>query len=395
MSLKELQKNWDEFGRTDPLWAILTWPGKEDNKWQIDEFFKTGTEEIDLVMRYVQSVYSISYGKALDFGCGIGRLTQALTNYFDDVYGIDIASSMIESANRYNKYEKKCHYILNEENDLRLFENDSFDFIYSNIVLQHMKPEYSKNYIKEFLRIMTPNGITVFQIPSEKKSLGQISIRNLSSIQIYRNTVHRLKYILRSSYFHKIHSNLPDSAFDAQIIVIDHPTEIEANSKITIFVKIKNISNVIWPALGDINGKYQISLGNHWLDSDEKIIINDDARVALSKDIRPSEEEELSLTVTTPGPGIYILEIDLVQEMVAWFKDKGSKTAKITMAVKHGTHKDKPSSKDIPKMEMYGIRKHEIIALIEKSGGRIIDIQENDAAGKEWRSYRYCITKDK
>ena len=35
---------------------------------------------------------------ALDFGCGIGRLSQALAEHFDQVYGVDISPKMIELA---------------------------------------------------------------------------------------------------------------------------------------------------------------------------------------------------------------------------------------------------------------------------------------------------------
>ena len=39
MDLKQLQKNWDEFGKTDPLWAILTSPDRKGGKWDPEEFF--------------------------------------------------------------------------------------------------------------------------------------------------------------------------------------------------------------------------------------------------------------------------------------------------------------------------------------------------------------------
>ena len=48
MEIKELQRNWDSFGTTDPLWAILTVPNKRHNKWDQDEFFATGVTEIAL-----------------------------------------------------------------------------------------------------------------------------------------------------------------------------------------------------------------------------------------------------------------------------------------------------------------------------------------------------------
>jgi hypothetical protein len=37
---------------------------------------------------------------------------------------------------------------------------------------------------------------------------------------------------------------------------------------------------------------------------------------------------------TSQHPGDYILELDMVQEAVAWFHDKGSKTAKVQVCIK-------------------------------------------------------------
>lgn len=172
MDLKALQKNWEDLGKTDPLYAVLSWPGKEGGKWQIDEFFANGREEVQKVMKYVGLLGANSeLNKALDFGCGVGRLTQALAEYFDEVAGVDIASSMIELANKYNKFGEKCKYYHNDSDNLDLFADNSFDFIYSNVTLQHMEPRYSKKYIKEFLRVLKPKGLLVFQLPSERKTV--------------------------------------------------------------------------------------------------------------------------------------------------------------------------------------------------------------------------------
>ena len=168
MNLKKLQSNWEGFARLDPLWAIITLPDKKNNKWDIDEFFDSGIHDVEGVMKSVESFnITIQKRKALDFGCGVGRATQALAAYFDEVCGVDIAPTMIELAKKHNRYGHRCQYYLNETNDLRIFSDNSLDFIYSNAVLQHMQPKYSQEYIREFLRILTPHGLLVFQIPSE------------------------------------------------------------------------------------------------------------------------------------------------------------------------------------------------------------------------------------
>ena len=168
MGIKALKRTWNAFGKMDPLWAILSLPDKKGKKWQLDEFFESGVKEIDAVIQYIESLnITIQRRRALDFGCGVGRLTQALAYHFNQVSGVDIAPSMLELARKYNKHGNKCTYHLNEAADLNLFSDNGFDFIYSNITLQHMEPQFSKKYIKEFLRILTPQGLILFQHPSE------------------------------------------------------------------------------------------------------------------------------------------------------------------------------------------------------------------------------------
>jgi SAM-dependent methyltransferase len=167
MELKELQRNWDVLGKEDPFWAILTARDKKDNKWDLGEFFASGDREITDLMRYLSGVgVECARDRALDFGCGVGRLTQPLATYFTKVIGIDIAPSMIAQAQALDR-EDRCQFILNERADLSLFTDGEFDFIYCNIVLQHMRPVYSTAYIREFCRVLALGGVAVFQLPSK------------------------------------------------------------------------------------------------------------------------------------------------------------------------------------------------------------------------------------
>lgn len=155
-------------GKRDPFWAVLTADDKRGNRWNVQEFFATGEREIEDVTAYVESLsVELDHGRALDFGCGPGRLTQALAERFEAVWGVDIAPSMIEQAKRYDRHPDVCHFCVNERPDLEMFESESFGFIYSMIVLQHIKPRYQRAYIKEFVRVLTRGGVLVFQLPSE------------------------------------------------------------------------------------------------------------------------------------------------------------------------------------------------------------------------------------
>ena len=99
-------------------------------------------------------------------------------------------------------------------------------------------------------------------------------------------------------------------------------------------VLVKNDSNIVWPARERSGGSFQVSAGNHWLDHNGNMVINDDGRAALLQDLRPAQEVQLKLTVNAPKkPGSYLLEVDMLQEGVAWFGTRGSPTVRIPVKV--------------------------------------------------------------
>src|SRR5437867_2168868 len=95
MSIRRVRTQWEDLARTDPLWAILSDPAKRGNRWDEQQFFHTGEEEIREVLRHIGSLgLRLRHARALDFGCGVGRLTQALAGRFTETHGVDISPSM-------------------------------------------------------------------------------------------------------------------------------------------------------------------------------------------------------------------------------------------------------------------------------------------------------------
>jgi uncharacterized membrane protein len=129
---------------------------------------------------------------------------------------------------------------------------------------------------------------------------------------------------------------LPVSAFKASLTVLNAPDKLRPGQKETVRVKVKNLGDTPWPAHGRSNdGYFQVNLGNIWLDAQgAKITNNPYIRSGLPNDLKPGEEVEVPLQITAPAnPGDYVLQIDLVQEMVAWFSDKGVTVPKLQVKV--------------------------------------------------------------
>lgn len=183
--LRKVQENWEGFAQTDPLWAICADPRKKYNRWSREEFFATGRDEIERVLDCVQSLGLRLDWKspALDFGCGVGRLTRALAGRFAECWGVDISSTMIERAKEFNRDIPHCHFLLNEQERLENFQDDYFGFIYSSIVLQHLPEEYAKSYLAELIRVLRPGSVLVFQVTDQYRAGMVLRVRQMVALR--------------------------------------------------------------------------------------------------------------------------------------------------------------------------------------------------------------------
>ncbi|WP_445361656.1 class I SAM-dependent methyltransferase [Microbulbifer sp. EKSA005] len=189
------KEQWENLGACDPYWAVLSNPSKKNGKWDKKTFFETGEKEIGQVFENLrQNNMELQGGTALDFGCGVGRLSRALSRSFEKVVGIDISSSMIAEAKVQHRNYLNIQFIYNTACDLSVISDCSIDFLYSNIVLQHMPPKQQISFIKEFCRVLRPGGVLVFQTPSKHDLTVPVGwVHFLVSNRIL-NIIRRVKY---------------------------------------------------------------------------------------------------------------------------------------------------------------------------------------------------------
>ena len=160
--------HWNELGRRNPIGAIITRDNNPNAGWAAEEFFETGRADAARFLAGLDGLgRMVGRREALDFGCGVGRITRALADRFETVVGVDVARSMIARARALNRDRPRCQFVVNRAGHLRSFASDRFDVVYSRLVLQHMPPPMVGQYVPELIRVLAPRGVLMFQLPSE------------------------------------------------------------------------------------------------------------------------------------------------------------------------------------------------------------------------------------
>jgi len=131
---------------------------------------------------------------------------------------------------------------------------------------------------------------------------------------------------------------LPTEAMRASVTCSNVPASLAAGERVKLDVLVRNVGGAEWPAAGDSDGSGAVRLRDRWLKADGSVLNDEDASARIPFDMEPGDTAGLSLDATAPDePGEYVLELDVVQEGVAWFGSRGSLTfrAKVSVAPRH------------------------------------------------------------
>jgi hypothetical protein len=152
----------------------------------------------------------------------------------------------------------------------------------------------------------------------------------------------------------------------------------------------------------------KIFLGNHWRDPHGTLLVRDDGRAPLPFTVPPAGEGPFDLLVTAPRErGRYLLELDLVQQDVAWFSERRKlsrrRTRTALVEVDVGDRYEpallRPAAaasdtvESLARMEMHAIPRCTVIAALAANGAYVLRVDQDGAAGPGWRSLRYTATR--
>jgi SAM-dependent methyltransferase len=103
-------------------------------------------------------------GRALEVGCGPGRLMRLASRHFAEIHGVDVSDEMIARGKQKLADIPNARFHTGDGASLRLFEGASFDFVYSYAVFQHIPSrEVVFGYLKEIHRVLKAGGLAWLQ----------------------------------------------------------------------------------------------------------------------------------------------------------------------------------------------------------------------------------------
>ncbi|MDK2849940.1 MAG: hypothetical protein PWP03_189 [Candidatus Woesearchaeota archaeon] len=109
----------------------------------------------------------------LDAGCGCGRDTDIFSEEGYTVYGIDFSPKMIKLAKTHYNGKFLVRDILNTK-----FKDEKFDGIWANASLIHLPKTKLVLALKEFSRILKPNGFLFFNVIKGDKTFKELEKKN-------------------------------------------------------------------------------------------------------------------------------------------------------------------------------------------------------------------------
>ena len=161
---QKMQQDWNARAQEDAHFYVAFGRRGQDDS----EFFDTAREVVNALERELKRLPQTSKPRArraLEIGCGPGRLMKPMSRYFGEIHGVDVSDEMIRRAGVNLSEVPHAHPHHTSGSDLAPFADESFDFIYSYAVFQHIpSAEVVFSYLHEAVRVLKPGGIIRAQI---------------------------------------------------------------------------------------------------------------------------------------------------------------------------------------------------------------------------------------
>lgn len=159
-----MREDWERRAREDANYYVA-FGRREQEEAEFEATAADVVRNLDRELRRFGGAAEIARLRALEIGCGPGRIMLPMSRRVAEIRGVDISEGMIRRAEERLRGAVNARASVNNGADLAEFENDSFDFVYSYAVFQHIpSEEIVWSYLRESRRVLRPGGLLRCQI---------------------------------------------------------------------------------------------------------------------------------------------------------------------------------------------------------------------------------------
>ena len=156
---ERMRKDWNERARVDAHFYVA-FGGRDQTE---EEFLATAADvlrSIEGQLKRLPAKANRRAWRALEIGCGPGRLMRPLSRHFGEIHGVDVSDEMIRLGRERLRDIPHAHFHTTDGATLPQFADESFEFIYSYAVFQHIPSrEVVLEYMREIRRLLKPGGV--------------------------------------------------------------------------------------------------------------------------------------------------------------------------------------------------------------------------------------------
>ena len=153
----KIQKDWDDRIKLNSRF----WMG--DDFHSNESMWETGKRDLELILENYDPQVIKSWN-TLEYGCGVGRILQAASVYFNSVTGVDSSAVAIDLAKETLKNFNNLDFFHTSGNNLKDFDDKKYDFCYSFACLNHIPLKILSHVLLEITRILKDNSNAVLQL---------------------------------------------------------------------------------------------------------------------------------------------------------------------------------------------------------------------------------------
>jgi len=156
--MRDTDADWNEIAHWFPFYGVLAAERFHPDKMTPDDvevFYEWGRADVERAVAPYERLTGEKFApdRALDFGCGLGRMTLAMRKYAREVVGVDVAPRMLEVA----REQAGARNVTNVEFRSTL-PADPVDWVNSLIVLQHIPPRRGLLILEQLVALLNPGG---------------------------------------------------------------------------------------------------------------------------------------------------------------------------------------------------------------------------------------------